>query len=154
MIAIRSLLHNLFVTAVGLIVAFAGTRLDRLFGLHEFRSALSALSGGILIVTGFLIRFWATYYFYKNHMRVIVLAPQGTLVTSGPYRYSHNPLYLGGNVFIFFGAGLLLGSPIAVAITALHLPFVDRFIRREERQLEQRFGDDWLKYRRAVRRWI
>ena len=69
-------------------------------------------------------------------MKVISLEPQKTLITSGPYRFSRNPLYLGGNVFIFFGAALLLGSPSALLITAIHLPFVDLFIRREEKQLE------------------
>jgi protein-S-isoprenylcysteine O-methyltransferase Ste14 len=39
-------------------------------------------------------------------------------------------------------------------ITALHLPFIELFIRREERQLEQRFGDEWVRYRQSVRRWI
>jgi protein-S-isoprenylcysteine O-methyltransferase Ste14 len=154
MVAIRSILHNLLVIAVGLIVALIGTKLDGLFGIAEFRSTLSTVAGAILIVMGFLIRFWATFYFYENRMRVIATTPQGTLLTSGPYRYSRNPLYLGGNVFIFFGASLLLGSPMAVAITALHLPFVDLFIRREERQLEQRFGEDWVRYERAVRRWV
>src|SRR6185437_44180 len=43
-----------------------------------------------------------------------------------------NPLYLGGNVFVFFGAALLLGTPIGIFLTAAHLPLVDLFIRREE----------------------
>jgi protein-S-isoprenylcysteine O-methyltransferase Ste14 len=43
---------------------------------------------------------------------------------------------------------------MAILITAVHLSFVDRFIRREERQLEQRFGEDWVRYKRSVRRWI
>ena len=139
---------------VGVVVAFVGTRLDALVGLSEFRSVAATVAGLLLITIGFLIRIWATYYFYKNRMKVIVTVPQGTLLTSGPYRYSRNPLYLGGNVFIFFGAGLLLGSPIALAITALHLPFVDLFIRREEKQLERNFGEAWVRYKGSVRRWI
>ena len=154
MIIVRSVLHNVFVTAVGLVVAFAGTKLDELLGIAGFQSTASIAVGSILLVIGFLMRFWATYYFYENRMRVIALVPQEVLLTSGPYRYSRNPLYLGGNVFIFFGASALLGSPAALAITALHLPFVDLFIRREESQLEQRFGDDWVRYKRSTRRWI
>ena len=87
-------------------------------------------------------------------MRVIALEPQNVLITTGPFRFSRNPLYLGGNVFIFFGAALLLHSPAAVIVTALHLPLVDLFIRREERQLERIFGDQWQEYRGRVRRWI
>jgi protein-S-isoprenylcysteine O-methyltransferase Ste14 len=154
MIVVRSILHNLAVTAVALLVALVGTGLDLLFKISEFRSVSAAVIGALMMCIGFLIRFWATYYFYRNQMRVISTVPQGTLVTSGPYRYSRNPLYLGGNVFMFFGSGLMLGSPVALAITALHLPLVDFLIRREEKQLAQRFGDEWLRYKQSVRRWI
>jgi protein-S-isoprenylcysteine O-methyltransferase Ste14 len=57
----------------------------------------------LLLALGFLLRVWATVYFYRHSMRVISLEPQTALITSGPYRFSRNPLYLGGNVFIFFG---------------------------------------------------
>ena len=100
------------------------------------------------------MRVRATFYFYERQMKVISLVPQKVLITSGPYRFSRNPLYLGGNVFIFFGAGLLVGSPIALLITAFHLPFVDLFIRREEKQLGEDFGQEWMRYKNQVRRWI
>lgn len=87
-------------------------------------------------------------------MKVIELAPQKKLITTGPYRISRNPLYLGGNVFIFVGAALVLGSPTALALIALHLPLVDLFIRREERQLERTFGEEWVQYKDHVRRWV
>ena len=154
MIALRSILHNLAVVAIGFVVALVGVTLDRLFAIGEFRSIFATVFGSLVICIGFLNRLWATYLFYKNNMKVIVTAPQRTLLTSGPFRYSRNPLYLGGNVLIFFGAGLVLGSPAALVITALHLPFIDLFIRREERQLEQRFGDEWVRYRQSVHRWI
>jgi protein-S-isoprenylcysteine O-methyltransferase Ste14 len=57
-------------------------------------------------------------------------------------------------VFIFFGASLVLGSPSALVITALHLPLMDLFIRREEKQLEQTFGEEWFRYKQRVRRWL
>ena len=64
------------------------------------------------------------------------------------------PLYLGGTVFIFFGAALCLKSPTALLATAAHLPLMDRFIRREERQLERQFGEAWRRYQNRVPRWI
>jgi protein-S-isoprenylcysteine O-methyltransferase Ste14 len=85
---------------------------------------------------------------------LISLSPQRALITSGPYRFSRNPLYLGGNAFIFLGAALLLGSPTALFITLIHLPLVDLFVRREEKQLATDFGDEWLRYRQQVRRWL
>ena len=98
--------------------------------------------GWLLLIAEFLLRVWATFFFYEYQMKVVSLVTQKTLITSGPYSFSRNPLYLGGNVFIFFGAGLLLGSPSALFITAIQLPLVDLFIRREEKQLEKNFGDE------------
>jgi protein-S-isoprenylcysteine O-methyltransferase Ste14 len=150
----KSILHNVGVVAVGLGIAFLGTRVDGFFGISRFHSAVTIALGLLLLLLGFVVRVWATYYFYERRMKVISLTPQSALVTSGPFRFSRNPLYLGGNVFIFFGAALLLGSPSALIFTALHLPLVDLFIRREERQLESDFGEEWIRYRQRVRRWI
>jgi protein-S-isoprenylcysteine O-methyltransferase Ste14 len=150
----KSIVHNIGVVVVGLGVAFIGTRVDSFFGISDFHSIFATVLAWLLLVIGFLVRVWATFYFYERRMKVISLTPQKTLITSGPYRFSRNPLYLGGNVFIFFGAALLLGSPTGLFIAAIHLPFVDLFIRREEKQLEKGFGEQWMRYKKQVRRWI
>jgi protein-S-isoprenylcysteine O-methyltransferase Ste14 len=85
---------------------------------------------------------------------VISLAPQKKLITSGPFRFSRNPLYLGGNVFIFLGAALLFGSPTGLFLTAVNILLVNLWIRREEKQLEQYFGEEWVRYKNRVRRWL
>ena len=151
---LKSILHNIGVVIVGFGVAGIGTLIDALLGVAQFHDATAIVAGGLLLAIGFLLRAWATFHFYMSRMRIISLATQSTLITSGPYRFSRNPLYLGGNVFIFFGAALVLGSPAALVLTALHLPLMDRFVRREEAQLEQTFGADWLRYKAQVRRWI
>jgi protein-S-isoprenylcysteine O-methyltransferase Ste14 len=151
---LKSLLHNIGVAMVGLGGALIGTRFDALLGIRDFKAVATTAAGWLLFATGFLLRVWATFYFYERRMKVISLKPQKTLITSGPYRFSRNPLYLGGNVFIFFGAALLLGSPSALFITAIHLPLVDLFIKREEEQLQREFGEQWLSYKKRVRRWV
>jgi protein-S-isoprenylcysteine O-methyltransferase Ste14 len=150
----KSILHNVMVVLVGFCIAFIGAKLDRLLGIHGFHSVFATLAGWLLLIAGFLLRVWAAFYFYAHRLKVISLQPQKVLFTSGPYRFSRNPLYLGGNVFVFFGAALFMGSPMGVLITVFHLPLVDLFIRREERQLEKEFGDDWIRYKNRVRRWI
>jgi protein-S-isoprenylcysteine O-methyltransferase Ste14 len=150
----KSILHNIGVVIVGLAVAFIGTRADSLFGIRDFHAVFAIAVAVLLLLIGFCLRVWATFHFYEQRMKVISLVPQRALITTGPYRFSRNPLYLGGNVFIFFGAALLLGSPTALLITALHLPFVDLFVRREERQLAKEFGEAWRRYKDEVRRWI
>jgi len=151
---LKSILHNIGVVLVGLGLAYLGTVADSLLGIPSFRSALVTAAGTLLLGLGFLVRVWATVHFYAHRMRVISFEPQETLITSGPYRFSRNPLYLGGNVFIFCGAALLFGSPTALVATAVHLLLVDLFIRREEAQLARRFGEQWQSYRKRVRRWL
>jgi protein-S-isoprenylcysteine O-methyltransferase Ste14 len=151
---LKSILHNVGVAIVGLGIALVGTEVDSLLGMPEIASSLAQALGLTLLTLGFLLRVWATAHFYAHKMRVISLEPQKTLITSGPYRFSRNPLYLGGNVFIFFGAALLFGSPTALFATAIHIPLIDLFIRREERQLERVFGRAWQDYKKRVRRWL
>jgi len=153
-ILLKGVLHNIGVVLVGLALAYLGTMVDSILGVPGFASPFVTAAAVLLLALGFLLRVWAAVYFYGHKMRVISLRPQSTLITSGPYRFSRNPLYLGGNVFIFFGAALLLGSPTALFATAVHLPLIDRFIRREEEQLEGRFGEDWQSYKKRVRRWL
>lgn len=150
----KSLLHNTGIVMLSLALAYLGTAVDSLLGLPPLTSTLAATVGVLFLLLGFLLRLWAVVHFYDHNMRVISLEPQGALVTAGPYRYSRNPLYLGANVFCFFGAALLLGSPTALIMTVVHLPFVNLIIRREERQLEREFGDRFRAYKRQVRRWL
>jgi protein-S-isoprenylcysteine O-methyltransferase Ste14 len=150
----KSILHNLGVVIVGFGFAFVGTQLDYLLSIRDFRSLFMVAAGGLLVTLGFLLRVWATVHFYEQHMKVISLVPQGKLITSGPYRFSRNPLYLGGNVFIFLGAVLVFGSPSGLVLTVLNILVVDFMIRREEKQLERVFGEEWVRYRSQVRRWI
>jgi protein-S-isoprenylcysteine O-methyltransferase Ste14 len=151
---LKSVLHNIGVVLGSIGLAFLGTLVDAFLGLPSFESPFAAAVGAFLILLGFLLRVWATVHFYSHKMRVISLEPQNSLLTTGPYRYSRNPLYLGGNVFCFFGAAVYLGSPTALVMTILHLPLVNFMIRREERQLEATFGENFRVYKRQVRRWI
>jgi len=150
----KSVLHNVGVVIVSLALAYLGTIIDALLRITRFSSPLVMALGILLVLFGFLLRVWAAAHFYSHQMRVISLAPQNSLVTTGPYRYSRNPLYLGGNVCCFFGAALVLGSPTALLMTALHLPLVNLMIRREEKQLEERFGEEFRRYKKQVRRWF
>lgn len=151
---LKSLLHNIGVVLGSIGLAYVGTLVDSLLGIRGFSSTVATAFGVLLLALGFLLRLWAVFHFYNHHMRVISLVPQGSLVTGGPYRYSRNPLYLGANVFCFFGAALLLGSPTTLILTVIHLPFMNLMIRREERQLEQKFGEPFRAYKMQVRRWI
>lgn len=79
--------------------------------------------------------------------------PPERLVTTGPYAWCRNPMYLGHLVF-FAGLALAFASWIGAAIAVFHALWFDRRVRGDEAQLEARFGDAYLDYARRVKRWI
>lgn len=76
------------------------------------------------------------------------------LVTSGPFSFSRNPIYL-ANVCLLFAVGLLFGV-VWLFVTAIAAGFATQklAIEREEAHLEHRFGRAWRQYRKTARRWI
>jgi protein-S-isoprenylcysteine O-methyltransferase Ste14 len=70
------------------------------------------------------------------------------------FRLSRNPMYL-GLILVLAGAALLLSSPLALLVAPAYGWWVQRrFIAREERLLEDRFGDAYRAYCLRVRRWV
>ena len=108
-----------------------------------------ALAGGGLALAG-------AWEFRRAHTSLNPLAPQRTrtLVTSGVFGLTRNPMYL-GMVLVLLGwavwlgnAAALAGPPLAVwLLTALQ-------IQPEERILRQRFGAHYERYAARVRRWL
>ena len=77
-----------------------------------------------------------------------------SLVTSGVYGISRNPIYL-GMLLVILGLAVALASPAALVLSALFVLFIDRFqIRPEERALSAILGQEYLDYVRRVRRWV
>jgi protein-S-isoprenylcysteine O-methyltransferase Ste14 len=76
------------------------------------------------------------------------------LVTSGIYRYTRNPMYL-GMLLLLIGWGVYLSSPAAFVGVVVFWLYIGRFqIRPEERALETLFGNAYSDYVAKVRRWF
>ncbi len=80
--------------------------------------------------------------------------PTTRIVAHGLYRFSRNPMYL-GFALCTFGLAILVDSAWMLLALPIGLVLVDRIvITREERYLERKFGDEYLNYKRRVRRWL
>jgi protein-S-isoprenylcysteine O-methyltransferase Ste14 len=76
------------------------------------------------------------------------------LLTGGPYAFSRNPMYVGWTL-IYIGAAFILNMvwPIALLpLVVIYIHFVD--IRKEEQILENQFGENYLRYKDRVRRYL
>jgi len=80
--------------------------------------------------------------------------PTTALVTDGPFRFSRNPIYA-SDTLIYVGLSLVLNALWALALMPVLIWIVQvGVIAREEEYLAHRFGDDYDRYRRRVRRWL
>jgi protein-S-isoprenylcysteine O-methyltransferase Ste14 len=76
------------------------------------------------------------------------------LVTSGPFHFSRNPMYLGMLIWLL-GLAVLLGSLISFVFPLLFYLLVNTFvIPLEERHMEQLFGDEYHQFTQRTRRWL
>jgi protein-S-isoprenylcysteine O-methyltransferase Ste14 len=77
-----------------------------------------------------------------------------TLLTSGIFGFSRNPMYL-GMALVLAGWAFYLASPLAVLGVVFFVAYIQRFqIVPEERALGSTFGADYAAYCARVRRWI
>jgi len=80
--------------------------------------------------------------------------PSTALVFDGPYRFTRNPMYV-GMAAVYVGLAFVLGLMWAFVFLPFVILAVDRLvIAREERYLERKFGQEYVKYKGRVRRWV
>ncbi len=112
------------------------------------------LIGVLLLAVGIVLNLIADKSFKERETSVKPLEESARLVTTGVFRLSRHPMYL-GFVLILLGAAVLSGSMTPFLVVLVFLVFMDTvFIRFEEKKLAQTFGDAWLDYTHLVRRWI
>ena len=76
------------------------------------------------------------------------------VITSGPFRISRNPIYL-GLTLAYLGVAIALDLMTAIALLPLVILLMNwGVISREEAYLETRFGEEYLRYKANVRRWL
>jgi protein-S-isoprenylcysteine O-methyltransferase Ste14 len=111
--------------------------------------------GLILIVPGALMITWTYIQFFGARGTPVPINPPKTLITTGLYAYSRNPM-LTGIFLVFFGVGILTGS---LSLTLLFSPlfvlfFYFQITKVEEKEMELKFGQAYLDYKQRVHRFF
>jgi protein-S-isoprenylcysteine O-methyltransferase Ste14 len=130
------------------------------FGLEAFLPSpsfpgwLSWSLGTALVCAGVVLAASFIKAFRRAGTPVNPGEPAKALITTGPYRLTRNPGYL-GMALAYAGIAVLSGALWVLALLVPVLLLIDRgVIRREERHLERRFGAEYLRYTGRTRRWI
>lgn len=100
--------------------------------------------GGIFALLGVVLRFWAAGHIEKGRV----------LTTTGPYAYTRNPLYL-GSLIIGIGFGIVSGTfSIPLLFIAYFFLIYWPVMRQEEKELQNSFRDEFVRYAQRVPRLI
>ncbi len=149
------LVWALIILAIQILLPWAIANLGPRFGWSQLAPGWWNFTGLIAVGLGLALYVWClAYHFrsYRTSVRMGFIPPH--LVTAGPYQMSRNPMYVSA-LFAWLGWTVFYGSPaVFVALVLLWAMFAFWVVPQEERQLEGLFGDDYLKYKRSVPRWI
>lgn len=115
-----------------------------------------AAAATLLCTVGFAIMFSGVWSFRRAKTTVNPLTPEATttMVTSGVYRFTRNPMYL-GFLLVLAGWAMYLSNLLAFALLPLFAWYMNRFqIAPEERALGTKFSQTFTAYKNSVRRWV
>jgi protein-S-isoprenylcysteine O-methyltransferase Ste14 len=109
----------------------------------------------VLVLAGFVTGTSGVVTFRQAKTTVNPLKPHASsLVTSGFYAISRNPMYLGGLIMLL-GWAILLSNALAFLFLPLYVLYINRFqIAPEERVLTSLFGETYVAYQARARRWL
>lgn len=112
------------------------------------------VAGLTLILIGVALTLWSIATLTRAHTTFIPWEQVTAMVSTGPFRFSRNPIYL-ADAIAYLGATQIIHSwwPL-LALPGVLVVMRRKVIDREERYLTQRFGDAYREYQLHVRRWL
>ena len=133
--------------AIGLLLHF-------IFPVTFLPRLLAIASGVIVLIGAALIAVSAFRAMRHAQTAVNPSLPTTAIVSDGAFGFSRNPIYL-SLTMLYVGIALLFNALWALLLL-LPLVVVVQIgvIKREEHYLEQKFGDEYLRYKARVRRWV
>ena len=140
-----------FVYVGGLAV---GLLLHLLYPVQVLPTPFTIGIGLLLIAASGPIAIYVLRAYPRAKTTFLFSKPSSALITNGLYRFSRNPGYV-SLTLLYVAIGFLVNSlwvllMVVPAVTVVHFGI----IKREERYLDSKFGDEYREYKTAVRRWV
>ena len=135
---------------------FAGLLMQRIVPINKefFHAPISFIIGVVIILFALSFSILALMQFFSTNNTVVTIRGATSLQTTGIYSISRNPMYMGFLLF-YTGVSFLFGNWWnMLLLPILFLVMQEYVIKREERYLTRRFGQDYLDYKSKVRRWL
>jgi protein-S-isoprenylcysteine O-methyltransferase Ste14 len=132
----------------------ASLALERLIPTSFVHGASRWIFGALLFIAGIALTVGGFITQKRAGTDPIPFNPSTRIVAHGLYRFTRNPMYV-GFAFATVGLAILIDSTWTLCAVPIGLVLIDRIVvAREEKYLERKFGEEYLNYKRRVRRWI
>ena len=129
---------------------FSQNRLEFIYLPYKYSTSVLILLVGSLILINPVFKFIKS----KTTVNPVKFKKVNKLVTSGIYKYSRNPMYL-GMILIIISTSIFYLNYFSVVTPFIFYFWINRFqIKREEIFLKEKFGEEYLSYMSKTRRWI
>ena len=136
---------------IGLITIFT---LAEFAPIAQFNGTMPTALGSFAILIGLMLLVHASGMFKAAETDLIPFQNVTTLVKTGVYRVTRNPMYL-GMTMVLFGTSLTVGAFAGIFVAPVFMAIIEfRFIRPEEDMLRGLFGEEYEEYCKLVRRWL
>tara|TARA_B100000963_G_scaffold189336_1_gene164755 strand:- start:328 stop:765 length:438 start_codon:yes stop_codon:yes gene_type:complete len=115
---------------------------------------LSMLLGLISLFCSVGLIVWSAKELKNNETTILPDGEPEKIVTSGPFKYTRNPIYL-GMAGILIASAFLMQSLSALLIPVLFVSIIENtWIPHEETKLKEKFKEDWNAYSESTKRWL
>jgi protein-S-isoprenylcysteine O-methyltransferase Ste14 len=151
-----SLDHKIPPPLVGALLGLAMWLVASIGPALAINPAVRYAAAGIFVAAGLAFDLFGLLAFRALRTTVNPMRPQraSALVTSGVYRITRNPMYV-GMCCLLSGWAIYLSALLPFAGPVLFVLYITRFqIQPEERVLGQLFGEQYTQYTTRVRRWL
>jgi protein-S-isoprenylcysteine O-methyltransferase Ste14 len=131
-----------------------GLLLERVLPILVLPKIASRVAAVLCVALWAILSVWSIGLFHRARTSFLPIKPTTALVIYGPYQFTRNPMYL-GFICLYLGLAVWLGVFWALILLPAVIAVIQCYvIVREEQYLERKFGEEYLRYKAAVRRWI
>lgn len=150
---IRILALNIILVAIAILIASTAFLLDRFWAV-ELPWLLTLLAWPLIVLSAGIV-IWAAFTLARfSGATGSPGDPTRKLVVKGPYAQIRNPIYC-ADAIIVLGLAFLVGSPSLLGFDLLYATGIDIYVSKvEEPILEERFGQEYIEYKKKVPKWI
>jgi protein-S-isoprenylcysteine O-methyltransferase Ste14 len=121
---------------------------------HFFKSRMTAVIGILFLLLAVYFGTRSMNQFIQTKNTIIPNKPAASLQTTGVYHSTRNPMYL-ALMMLYLGLSCLIGNWWNIILLPLLLLIIQEYIiKKEEKYLVRKFGQEYTDYRHRVRRWL